>query len=68
MKFISIIFSAMFLLPACSGMDQFFKSADDVLTDDAVTVKCDRECFQNEDVNVHVQVDIVNKEPIPTSK
>lgn len=66
MKLIQIL--AIILLPSCAGMDSFFKSADDILTDDAITVKCDRDCFKNEDTNVHVQVDVINKDVPPATK
>lgn len=40
-------------------MPDFFKTADDVLTDDAITVKVDRDAIRD-GIDVHVLVDVVN--------
>lgn len=47
------------LLTSCTAMPDFFKTADDVLTDDAITVKVDRDAIRD-GIDVHVLVDVVN--------
>ncbi len=61
MKLIQILMIAM--LTGCTGMDSFFNDAEEVLTDGVVQVQIDKEAFVNDDVDVHVQVDILNKDP-----
>lgn len=52
------------LLASCSAAPDFFKSVDDIMTDDAIIVKVDRDAIRD-NVDVHVIVDVVNKpEPI----
>jgi len=59
MKLILVSLLAMFL-PACTP--EFFKTADDILTNDAITVQVDKDAFQK-DTDVRVNVEVVNKEP-----
>jgi hypothetical protein len=49
----------LFLLTSCTAAPDFFKAADDVLTDDAITIKVDRDAIR-EGIDVHVLVDVVN--------
>ena len=69
MKLIQI--AMLSLLTSCSGMDSFFNNAEEVLTDGVVQVQVDKEAFLNDDVDVHVAVDIINKDqpaPAPVTK
>ena len=61
MKLIQI--AMLSLLSSCAGMDSFFKDADDVLTNNVIEVNVDKEAFVNDDVDVHVSVDVLNKDP-----
>jgi len=66
MKLIQI--AMLSLMTGCAGMDSFFNNAEEVLTDGVVQVQVDKEAFTNDDVNVHVAVDIINKDqPAPAS-
>ncbi len=61
LMFSLVIIFGFSLLTACSALPQFFQAADDVLTDDAITVQVDKEAFQK-DTDVNVYVEIKNKE------
>ena len=49
------------LLTSCATMPELYKTLDDIATDDAITVKVDRDAFQK-DTDVHVRVDILKKD------
>lgn len=56
------------LLVSCATASDFYKAADDVLTDDAIIVKVDRDAIRD-NVDVHVMVDVVNRpEPVRKSE
>lgn len=52
----------LLLLPCCATLPELYKTVDDISTDDAITVKVDRDAFQK-DTDVHVRVDILKKDP-----
>lgn len=58
-RLISLI--SLLILTGCSSMPEFYKTIDDIATDDAITVKCDRDCFQK-NTNVKICVDVINNE------
>ncbi len=45
-------------------MPEFFKTVDDIATDDAITIKVDRDAFKK-DTDVHILVDVLNKDAPP---
>jgi len=49
------------MLTSCATLPELYKSIDDIATDDAITVKVDRDAFQK-DTDVHVRVDILKKD------
>jgi starvation-inducible outer membrane lipoprotein len=51
------------LLVSCNAMPEFFKAAEDVMTDDCVTIKVDRDAFQK-DTDVEISLKVTNKDPI----
>lgn len=53
----------LFLTTSCTP--ELFKAAEDVLTDDAITVKVDKDAFQR-DTDVKVNIEVINKEPRTT--
>lgn len=59
MRSISILLLAS--LASCATMPELYKTLDDIATDDAITVKVDRDAFQK-DTDVHVKVDILKKD------
>ncbi len=59
MRFIFIAMSL--LLTSCQSLPQLFQTADDVFTDDCVTIKVDRDAFQK-DTDVDINVSIKNKD------
>lgn len=53
---------ALLLLVGCSAMmPELFKTIDDVATDDAITIKVDRDAFKK-DTDVKITVDVINKD------
>lgn len=48
-------------LSSCGAMPELFKSVEEIATDDAITVKVDRDCFQK-DTDVHIRIDVYNKD------
>lgn len=55
-------------LMSCTGAADFYKTADDILTDDAITIKVDRDAIRD-NIDVHIVVDVVNKpRPIKQSE
>lgn len=53
------------MLTGCSAMmPELFKTIDDIATDDAITVQVDRDAIKK-DTDVHILVDVVNKDPKP---
>jgi hypothetical protein len=42
-------------------MPELFKTVDDIATDDAVTIKVDKDAFQK-NTDVHVIVDVINRD------
>lgn len=53
-----ILFS---FLTSCSSMDPFFKTVDDIATDDCIIIKVDRDAFKK-DTDVKIMVDVLNKD------
>jgi len=51
----------LLLLSSCATLPELYKTVDDIATDDAITVKVDRDAFQK-DTDVHVRVDILKKD------
>jgi hypothetical protein len=50
----------IFLLPGCNYVPEISKTIDDIATDDAITIKCDKDCFQKE-TNVKINLEVTNK-------
>lgn len=42
-------------------MDPFFKTVDDIATDDCIIIKVDRDAFKK-DTDVKIMVDVLNKD------
>ena len=55
------IFGALSFLFSCNTLPQLYQSIDDIATDDAVTIKVDRDCFQK-DTDVSISVQVKNKD------
>lgn len=53
--------SLIFLLTSCAALPQLFNSVEKIATDDAITVKVDKDAFQK-DTDVKVNVEVTNKE------
>lgn len=49
------------IISGCSALPQLAQTVDDIATDDAITVKVDRDAFQK-GTNVKVTVDVTNTE------
>lgn len=58
-----LIINFMLFLTSCTAMPDFFKTADDVLTDGVIQVQIDKEAFGKE-TDIHVGIDILNKEKL----
>lgn len=56
----SAFVSIALLFTSCSAMPQLFHTIDDIATDDAITVKVDKDAF-SEETDVTVNVYIKNK-------
>ncbi len=54
------------ILAGCGAMPEFFKTIDDIATNDAITVEVDKDAIKK-DTDVHIIVDVVNKDEAPTS-
>lgn len=63
---LSCLFGTVFMLTGCQYLPDIAKTVDDIATDDAISVYVDKDAFQKE-TDVHVKVDIVNKEPTENS-
>lgn len=62
-KWISTL--SLMILPGCAEvMPGLFKAVDDIETDQAIRVEIDKEALQK-DTNIHVIVDVVNKDETP---
>jgi hypothetical protein len=55
----------LFFLYGCGAMPQIADDIEKIADNDAITIKCDKDCFQR-DTDIHVNVDVVNKQPIAT--
>lgn len=51
------------LLTSCTYVPDIAKSVESIATDDAITVKVDRDAIKN-DTDVHIKIDVQNKAPI----
>ncbi len=58
-RLISVI--AVISLYGCTALPELYKTVDDIATDDAITVKVDRDAFQK-DTDVSVSVEVRNKD------
>ncbi len=56
----SLSFIGLLILSACATLPDLYKSIDDISTDDAITIKVDKDAFQK-DTDVSVSVKIKNK-------
>lgn len=54
---------AIFFLSSCASMPSLFDNIEKIATDDAITVKVDRDAFKKE-TDVSVNVEVKNKDPI----
>ena len=61
MRYLSLM-SLIFFLSSCTALPQMFDSVEKIATDDAITVKVDKDAFQK-DTDVKVHVEVTNKEP-----
>ena len=57
-----LLISLAILLTSCQALPQLFQTADDVVTDDAITVQVDRDAI-NQNTDVSVNVEVKNKNP-----
>ncbi len=57
-----LILFSLFFLYACSGMPQVADDIEKIADNDAITIKCDKDAL-NQNTDVHIIVDVVNKEP-----
>lgn len=54
-RLISLITLAF--LQGCNSMPEFYKTIDDIATDNAVSVSCDRDCFRkNTDLKIILEL------------
>lgn len=60
MKYISLC-GTFILLTGCASLPDLFKTVDDIATDDAITVKVDRDAIQK-DTDVQINVTVKNKD------
>ncbi len=52
-----IFLVSLSMLTSCASMPEFYKSVDDILTDNAVTITCDRDCFKkNTDLKINIEI------------
>lgn len=58
----SLLFLSILSLTSCTALPDIMQTADDIMTDDAITVKVDRDAFKKE-TDVHISVDVINKDP-----
>jgi len=56
------LISSMFLVSCGALNPELFKAVDDVLTDDCVTIKVDRDAFHG-DPDFHAVIDVTHKAP-----
>ena len=63
----TFVCGTIFMLTGCQNIPEIAKTIDDIATDDAISVYVDKDAFQKE-TDVHVIVDIINKEPLPPAK
>lgn len=61
MRYLSLM-SLIFFLSSCTSLPQMFDTVEKIATDDAITVKVDKDAFQK-DTDVKVHVEVTNKEP-----
>jgi starvation-inducible outer membrane lipoprotein len=59
------LFLTTFLVTGCATLPELYKTVDDIATDDAITVKVDRDAFKK-DTDVNVIVEVKNKDPLKT--
>lgn len=52
---------ALLSLYGCTAIPELYKTVDDIATDDAITIKVDRDAFQR-DTDVSVSVEVRNKD------
>lgn len=56
------LLAILFFLNSCAAaLPDMFKTIDDIATDDAITIKVDRDAFKK-DTDVHILLDVVNKD------
>jgi len=64
-----IIYIVVVALSSCSMLPQISSDIEKIANNDAVTIKCDKDCFQK-DTDVSVVVEIKNKDAshvVPTA-
>lgn len=55
------IYFVFVILSSCGTLPQFYQTIDDIATDDAIKISVDKDAFKK-DTDVHVTVDVINKE------
>lgn len=50
------------LLTNCTALPELAKTADDILTDKALSLTVDKEALQKQ-TDIHILIDILNKDP-----
>lgn len=55
------IFSGCTFLTSCAGMPDIAKTADDILTDEVMCIRIDKQAMQKE-TDIHVNIDLLNKD------
>lgn len=61
MLVISIFFISIIFLSSCQYLPQVADDLEKVLDNDAITIKCDKDCFQKQ-TDVEVSVKVMNKD------
>ena len=57
MKSYVALFILSLALYSCSAFPEFCQSVESIANDDAITIKCDRDCFkQDHNVTINVQI------------
>lgn len=56
-----IFLVSMSILPSCQTLPEFYKAVDDIATDNAVTIICDRDCFKK-NTDLKINIELIHKE------
>lgn len=56
-----VFFSSMASFSGCSSLPQIADDAKEILTDDCITIKVDRDAFQK-DTDIKLNLEVINKD------